>query len=181
MKSQIATSSDDYGGRRYLPYVFTEAGIAMLSAVLRSDVAIEVSIRIMNAFVEMRHFLVNNAALVERIAVELKQLEYQNQTDEKFNKVFAYIDNHAEDSQKLFFDGQIYDAFLNHISLLYYYGLLNALRETKLDERFSAQDVLKLTKNIYLVNTGSSAENQVSAIQKKALEILQTLKVDLLR
>ena len=72
-------------------------------------------------------------------------------------------------------------AFLNHISLLYYYGLLNALRDTKLDERFSAQDVLKLTKNIYLVNTGSNAENQVSAIQKKTMEILETLKVDLLR
>ena len=81
--------------------------------------AIEVSIRIMNAFVEMRHFLVNNAALVERIsAVELKQLEYQNQTDEKFNKVFAYIDNHAEDNQKIFFDGQIYDAFSLIVSII---------------------------------------------------------------
>ena len=64
---------------------------------------------------------------------------------------------------------------------VYYYGLLNALRDTKLDERFSAQDVLKLTKNIYLVNTGSNAENQVSAIQKKTMEVLETLKVDLLR
>ena len=72
-------------------------------------------------------------------------------------------------------------AFLNHICLLYYYGLLNALRETKLDERFSAQDVLKMTKNIYLVNTGSSAGTQVSAIQKKTMEVLETLKVDLLR
>ena len=72
-------------------------------------------------------------------------------------------------------------AFLNHISLLYYYGLLNALRDTRLDERFSAQDVLKLTKNIYLVNAGSSAGNQVSAIQKKTMEVLNTLKVDLLR
>ena len=49
LRSQIATSSEDeYGGRRYLPYVFTESGIAMLSAILRSDVAIDVSIRIMN-------------------------------------------------------------------------------------------------------------------------------------
>jgi hypothetical protein len=59
--------------------------------------------------------------------------------------------------------------------------LLNALRDTKLDERFSAQDVLKLTKNIYLVNTGSNAGNQVSAIQKKTMEVLETLKVHLLR
>ena len=62
------------GGRRYLPYAFTEQGIAMISAVLRSDVAIQVSINVMNAFVEMRRFIANNALLFERISnVELKQ------------------------------------------------------------------------------------------------------------
>ncbi|MCI6935215.1 MAG: ORF6N domain-containing protein [Clostridiales bacterium] len=87
LRSQFATSSE-YGGRRYLPYVFTESGIAMLSAVLNTDVAVEVSVRIMNSFVEMRRFIASNAALFERIsAVELKQLEYQKQTDEKFDKV----------------------------------------------------------------------------------------------
>ena len=112
LRSQSATSSGEYGGRRYLPYVFTEGGIAMLSAVLNSEIAIEVSIRIMNEFVAMRHFLANNAALFERMnAVELKQLEYQKSTDEKFDKVFRYIENHAESEQKIFFDGQIYDAF----------------------------------------------------------------------
>ena len=70
--------------------------------------------------------------------------------------------------------------FLNHISLLYYYGLLNALRNTK-DEKYSAQDVLKLTKNIYHVNTGSTARNQVSATQKKTREVLEAINVDLLR
>ena len=104
MRSQFATSSE-YGGRRYLPYVFTESGIAMLSAVLNTDVAVEVSVRIMNSFVEMRRFIASNAALFERIsAVELKQLEYQKQTDEKFDKVFEYIDDHAESEQKIFFE-----------------------------------------------------------------------------
>ena len=66
-----------------MPYVFTEQGIAMLSAILRSDVAVQVSIRIMKSFVEMRRFIANNALLFERISnVELKQLEYQKQTDE---------------------------------------------------------------------------------------------------
>ena len=79
LRSQFATSSE-FGGRRYLPYVFTESGIAMLSAVLNTDVAVEVSVRIMNSFVEMRRFIASNAALFERIsAVELKQLEYQKQ------------------------------------------------------------------------------------------------------
>lgn len=112
LRSQIATSSRKHGGRRYLPYVFTEAGVAMLSAVLSSEVAVETSVRIMNTFVEMRRFIVNNAALFERIsAVELKQLEYQKDTDRKMDEIFTYIADHAESNQKLFFEGQIYDAF----------------------------------------------------------------------
>ena len=112
LRSQSATSNSEYGGRRYLPYVFTEGGIAMLSAVLNSETSIQVSIRIMNEFVALRHFLANNAALFERMnSVELKQLEYQKSTDEKFDKVFRYIEDHAESEQKIFFDGQIYDAF----------------------------------------------------------------------
>ena len=92
--------------------MFTEQGIAMLSAVLRSDVAIQVSIRIIEAFVEMRHFMADNSLLFEKVShIELKQLEYQKSTDEKFSKVFEYIDDHAESEQKIFFDGQIYDAF----------------------------------------------------------------------
>lgn len=111
LRSQIATSNGR-GGRRYRPYMFTEQGIAMLSGVLRSDVAIQVSIRIMNTFVEMRRFIVNNALLFEKVSdIELKQLEYQKSTDEKFDKVFQYIEDHAESEQKIFFDGQIYDAF----------------------------------------------------------------------
>ena len=114
LRSQFATSSEDaYGGRRYLPYVFTESG------VLRSDVAIEVSIRIMDSFVEMRKFIAGNAVLFERIsAVELKQLEYQKKTDEKFDELFAYIADHEETGQKIFYDGQIYDAFSLIISLM---------------------------------------------------------------
>lgn len=71
--------------------------------------------------------------------------------------------------------------FLNHVSLLYYYGLLNALRKTELDEKYTAQDVLKLTKNIYRVNTGDGQGIKVSAIQKKTQELLNALGVDLLR
>ena len=111
LRSQNATSNGR-GGRRYLPYAFTEQGIAMLSGVLRSNVAIQVSIRIMDTFVEMRHFITNNALLFEKISdIELKQLEYQKSTNEKFDKVFHYIEDHSESEQKVFFDGQIYDAF----------------------------------------------------------------------
>lgn len=125
LRSQFATSNNSEmedgkkGGRRYLPYVFTEQGIAMLSAILRSDVAIQVSINIMKSFVEMRRFIANNSLLFERIStVELRQLEYQKQTDEKLEQIFEYISEHEEPSQKVFFDGQIYDAFSLIVNLI---------------------------------------------------------------
>ena len=116
LKSQFVISSEEdestHGGRRKLPYVFTEQGIAMLSAVLRSEPAVQVSIKIMDAFVEMRRFLASNALMFERInEMEVKQLAFQKSTEEKFDKIFHYISEHEESSQKIFFDGQIYDAF----------------------------------------------------------------------
>ena len=118
VKSQIATSpnsnfySGQEGGRRKPPYAFTEQGIYMLATVLKGEVAEQQSIFIMRAFREMRRFIANNALLFEKVShIELKQLEYQKSTDEKFDKVFQYIEDHAESEQKIFFDGQIYDAF----------------------------------------------------------------------
>lgn len=126
LKCQIGTSkildeekTDGRGGRRTLPYVFTEQGISMIASVLHSEIAVNVSIGIMRAFVEMRRFIANNALLFERISnVELKQLEYQKQTDEKLEQIFEYISEHEEASQKVFFDGQIYDAFSLIVSLI---------------------------------------------------------------
>lgn len=122
LKFQSGSSSlngNGYGGRRYMPYVYTEQGISMLASVLHSEIAIDASIRIMRTFVEMRRFIANNALLFERISnVELKQLEYQKQTDEKLDQIFEYISEHEESSQKVFFDGQIYDAFGLLVSLI---------------------------------------------------------------
>jgi hypothetical protein len=116
LRCQNGISKDDdpdgRGGRRYMPYAFTEQGISMLSAILRSDIAINVSIGIMRAFVEMRKFLATNSLILNRVEeLEVKQLEYQKSTDERFDRVFQYIEDHAESEQKIFFEGQIYDAF----------------------------------------------------------------------
>ncbi len=118
VKSQIATPpissfySGQDGGRRKRPYAFTEQGIYMLATVLKGEVAERQSIFIMRAFREMRRFIASNAFLFEKVSnIELKQLEYQRSTDEKLEKVFQYIEEHAESEQKIFFDGQIYDAF----------------------------------------------------------------------
>lgn len=115
LRFQIGTSNEGQsvrGGRRYYPYAYTEQGISMLASVLHSKIAVQVSINIMRTFVEMRRFIANNAVLFEKISeVELRQLAYQKETNEKFDKVFAYIEDHAESEQKIFYDGQIYDAF----------------------------------------------------------------------
>ena len=91
LRSQFATSSlekENYGGRRYLPYVFTEQGIAMLSGLLKNDIAIQVSINIMNAFVEIRKFIVNNAQIFERLTnVEYKMFEHDKKFDIVFNEL----------------------------------------------------------------------------------------------
>ena len=91
----------------------------MLSALLKSDIAVKVSVNIMKAFIEMRRFIFNNQMLFEKISsVELKQLEYQKTTDDRFEKVFEYIGQHKEKEQKIFFDGQVYDAFSMMIDLI---------------------------------------------------------------
>ena len=108
LKSQIATSNNTRGGKQKLPYVFTEKGILMLSGLLKNEVAIEVSIKIVEAFVEMRKFLSANGQLFERLTnVEYKLLEH----DKKFNKVFDQLQHEENIKQKIFFQGQIYDAY----------------------------------------------------------------------
>lgn len=80
LRSQIATSKIGRGGRRYLPYVFTEHGVAMLSAVLKSERAVTMSIFIVRAFIKMRELLSTHADLAEKIAeIEQKQKEQGSQ------------------------------------------------------------------------------------------------------
>ena len=117
LRCQNVTSKKESGsgGRRYLPYVFTEQGIAMLSTVLKSKVATDVSINIMRTFVEMRKIFLSNQEIFKRLdRVELKQLE----ADRKLEEVFNYIGANTEVKQNIFFNGQIYDAFSFIIGLI---------------------------------------------------------------
>ena len=94
--------------RKYLPYVFTEQGISMLSGVLKNEIAVKVSVNIMRAFVEMRKFLMTNGQVFERLtSVEYKLLEH----DKKFDEVFNQLQLEENIKQRIFFDGQIYDAY----------------------------------------------------------------------
>nr|WP_302349651.1 ORF6N domain-containing protein [uncultured Prevotella sp.] len=89
LRSQIATLNEGRGQHlKYMPYVFTENGVAMLSSVLRSDTAIEVNIRIMRAFTSMRHFLQNNAEVFQRLStMEYHQLEMQQHLQESDKRI----------------------------------------------------------------------------------------------
>lgn len=110
LRSQNAIIKNQRGKhRKYLPFVFTEQGVAMLSAVLRSPEAVRVSIQIMQAFVEMRKFILGNATLFQRIdRIELKLLE----ADGKFEQLFRALEKDKIRPDKgIFFDGQVFDAY----------------------------------------------------------------------
>ncbi len=86
LRYQYGTSSLEYGGRRHLPYVFTEQGVAMLSAIIRSTIAIKISIQIMEAFVQMRNLIASNDVLFEKV-VSLENKQFV--ADQNFEKIFS--------------------------------------------------------------------------------------------
>ncbi|HZL09518.1 MAG TPA: ORF6N domain-containing protein [Prolixibacteraceae bacterium] len=111
-KNELVTNCDRFENLKHssaLPYAFTEQGVSMLSAVLRSDTAIRVSIQIMNAFVEMRKLVLNNAGLFQRLdKMEVKQIE----ADQKFEQIFKALESREHQPEKgIFFEGQVFDAY----------------------------------------------------------------------
>jgi len=111
LRSQFVTSSLDkkHGGRRYLPYVFTEFGVSMLSAVLKSDIAIEISIKIIESFVSMRKIISSNSLMYQRFERIEDRLSIH---DENFEKLFSAIeDKSVKPKQGIFYNGEIFDAY----------------------------------------------------------------------
>jgi hypothetical protein len=112
-KSQIVISNKETMGIRKLPFAFTEQGVAMLSAVLKSEIAVKISIQIMNAFISMRKFINTNAQIFHRLTVlEKKQFEDKTETGDKFNLIFDLIESKSIiPKQGVFFNGQTFDAY----------------------------------------------------------------------
>ncbi|MFZ2890318.1 ORF6N domain-containing protein, partial [Sulfuricurvum sp.] len=111
--SQFATSNSETMGLRKMPFVFTEQGVSMLSAVLKSQTAIEMSIQIIKTFVNMKRFISNNANLFQKFeTLEKRQLTYEIKTDAKIEQVLnALEERNQKPKQGIFYDGQIYDAY----------------------------------------------------------------------
>ena len=121
LKSQFVTSS--WGGTRKLPFAFTESGCAMLSSVLRSETAVQVSIQIMKAFVSMRHFVQSNSQIFAELkSIREHQLEtdvHLKESDKRIDQLFTLMDKYnVNDTQGIFFQGQIFDAYAKFESFI---------------------------------------------------------------
>ncbi|SOH05032.1 ORF6N domain protein [Candidatus Kuenenia stuttgartiensis] len=115
-KSQIVISNEDKMGLRRPPYAFTEQGVAMLSAVLRSETAVKVSVNIMKAFIAMRRFLTENAYIFKRIdTIEQKQIRTDSKVDENSKKIETVLNaieaKALPQRQGIFYEGQVFDAY----------------------------------------------------------------------
>jgi len=111
-KAELVANCDRFDKLKHSsvnPYAFTEQGVAMLSAVLHSQTAVEISIKIMEAFVEMRKFILNNATIFHRLdKIEQKQIE----SDKKFETLFQALESKSvQPKQGIFYNGQIFDAY----------------------------------------------------------------------
>ena len=184
LRSQFVTLNNMGRGqhRKYLPYVFTEQGIAMLSGVLRNDIAIQVSINIMDAFVEMRRFLASNGHVFER----LTNLEYQlieqgkelTKHEKQFEKVFDELQRSKieEFNQKLFFEGQIYDAYSLIIDII-----KTAENKILIIDNYIDDNILKMlskkNKNVDVIIVTSQNSNLIKLDIHKFNKQYPTIKI----
>lgn len=152
LRSQIVTANPDWSKKRFTPFVFTEQGVAMLSGVLKSERAVQVNIYIMRAFVAMRRFMQENAGLVVRVdSLERKQIE----NNKNFRIIFSAMSNNIIfKKQKLFYDGQTFDAykFVNDI-------LKSAKKSITLMDNYIDESVLTLFSELKNVRVTIYTEN----------------------
>ena len=163
--------------RKYLPYVYTEQGISMLAGVLKNDIAIQVSISIIRAFIEMRKFISSNSQIFERLTnVEYKLLEH----DKKFDEIFDSLLKKEEFKQKIFFGGQIYDTYSLVIDII-----KRAKNKIIIIDNYIDDSILKIlvkkNKNVEVVILTSKKSN-ISKLDiqqfNKEYPILKVAKTD---
>lgn len=146
-KSQIVTlnvSGNKRGSNvKKLPFAFTEQGVAMLASVLRSETAVRISLQIMDAFVAMRHFMMQNGGFINRLSnVEAKILEQDSHLidhDRKFDELFEAMDRGELKSKGLFYNNQEFDAYV------FVCGLIRqAKRRIVLVDKYVSENVLAM-------------------------------------
>ena len=163
--------------RKYLPYVYTEQGISMLAGVLKNDIAVQVSISIIRAFIEMRKFISSNSQIFERLTnVEYKLLEH----DKKFDEIFDSLLKKEEFKQKIFFGGQIYDAYSLVIDIIKRAKSKIIIIDNYIDDS-TLKILVKKNKNVEVVILTSKKSN-ISKLDiqqfNKEYPILKVAKTD---
>ena len=182
MKSQFATSNIEKkiytrGGKQKIPYVFTEKGIIMLSGLLKNDIAVEVSIKIVEAFIKMRNFINSNRNLLERvITIENKVDKKFNDYDSKFEPIFNELQKDTKFKQKIFFKGQIWDSYELIIDII-----KTAQSKIVIIDNYIDDSILKMlqkkNKNVEVVILTSQNCNLSKLDIKKFNEQYPTLKI----
>ena len=169
-KTELVTICDRFDSLKHSssnPNVFTEQGVAMLSAVLRSKIAVQISIQIINAFVEMRKFIANHYGLLQRMdGIERKQIE----TDQKFEQVFKALESkNAIPNQGVFFDGQVFDAYELASKIIRSAKKSIVLIDNYIDES-TLTHLSKKTKAVKVLLLTKTMSNQLTLDVKKANE-----------
>lgn len=182
LRSQIATLNKKINNgnveRKYSPYVFTEQGVAMLSGLLKNDIAIQVSINIMTAFVNMRKFILANGQVFERLtSVEQKLLEHDKKIDEVFNQF--QLKEGAK--QQIFFQGQIWDSYSLIVDII-----KKARKKITIIDNYIDESVLKMLSKkkvgvnvIILTSNNTNIKNidiQKFNLQYPTLQMIKTNK-----
>ncbi len=159
--------------RKYLPYVFTEYGITMLAGLLKSEIAVNISIKIVNAFIEMRRLLNSNGQVFERLTnVEYKLIEHEK----KFDTIFNQLQQEENIKQKIFFEGQIWDSYSLIIDIF-----KKAHKKITIIDNYVDDSILKMltkkNKNVEVVIITSEKSNIENIDIKKFNKEYPTLKV----
>ena len=169
LKSQIVISSNDnnnsHGGNRFLPYVFTEHGIIMLSGLLKSDIAAEVNIKVINAFVALRKYVSSN--LIEQKYINNLVLEHE----ERMKIIENTFSNFKEKNNHIFFGGQIYDAYSIMLDILN-----KSKQEIIIIDNYIDKNILsKINKQVTLI-TNQYSNDDYNKYKKQYTNI--TLKIN---
>lgn len=175
LRCQIVTLKNNGRGehRKYMPYVFTEHGITMLAGLLKSDIAVKVSIKIVNSFIEMRKLLNSNGQLLQRLTtVENKLIEH----DKKFDEIFNELQHEENIKQKIFFEGQIWDSYSLIVDII-----KKAKKKILIIDNYIDDSILKMlskkNKDVEVVILTSTKSNIQNIDIQKFNKEYPTLKV----
>ena len=164
VSQNVIPSKQHLGGHR--PYVFTEQGVAMLSAVLRSTVAVQVSIQIINAFVQMRKLVGQNTVQQLRFsAIENKLIEH----DHKFEQLFKALEQNELPQKGIFFEGQVFDAYAFTSKIIRSAKKSIILIDNYIDET-TLTHLAKKEKKVKVVLLSKNSSKQLKLDIKKANE-----------